>query len=223
MVYFGVDPSLNNTGIVIFKDKDGENEPVLWGSLTISHVTKKATKRRGGHAEGTFVASFEHKPKLPKDVNLSDYGWPYRLVYPMEHNVQIRQIIAFYKLCSIVFRALSQMLADENDKVLRHGAFGIEIPFGHHKGAAAKVDRIFASIVLAIHQAAPPLASLGHWDMYEFNPQELKKFVAGKAGVSKDVILKEVFKRWGFDTNVNDVADAYGLGRLLWHNLNGGV
>ena len=45
-------------------------------------------------------------------------------------------------------------------------------------------------------------------------PTVLKKFVAGKGGVEKSVMIKEVFKHWGFDTNDDNVADAYGLARI---------
>jgi crossover junction endodeoxyribonuclease RuvC len=46
----------------------------------------------------------------------------------------------------------------------------------------------------------------------------LKKFVAGKGNVDKNVVLKEVFKRWQFDTDDDNIADAFVLmqiGRCL--------
>ena len=49
-------------------------------------------------------------------------------------------------------------------------------------------------------------------------PTLLKKFVAGKGNVDKNVILKEVFKRWQFDTDDDNIADAFVLmqiGRCL--------
>jgi crossover junction endodeoxyribonuclease RuvC len=45
----------------------------------------------------------------------------------------------------------------------------------------------------------------------EVAPTSLKKFVSGKGNVKKEMILKEVFKRWGYDVNSNDEADAIGL------------
>jgi crossover junction endodeoxyribonuclease RuvC len=41
--------------------------------------------------------------------------------------------------------------------------------------------------------------------------QHLKMFVGGKGNCKKELVLKEVFKRWGFDTNDNNLSDAYVL------------
>lgn len=45
-------------------------------------------------------------------------------------------------------------------------------------------------------------------------PTSLKKFVSGKGNVKKEVMLKEVYKRWNVDFNDNNLADAYGLARM---------
>lgn len=45
----------------------------------------------------------------------------------------------------------------------------------------------------------------------EVAPSALKKFVSGSGNANKDVMLKNVYKRFGFDTNDNNVADAVGL------------
>lgn len=39
----------------------------------------------------------------------------------------------------------------------------------------------------------------------------LKKFVTGKGNAQKDLMMKEVFKKWGFDTDNNNIADSFGL------------
>lgn len=43
---------------------------------------------------------------------------------------------------------------------------------------------------------------------------QLKKFVTGKAMSAKDVMLLEVYKRWGVDLKDHNLADAYGLARV---------
>lgn len=43
------------------------------------------------------------------------------------------------------------------------------------------------------------------------SPRGLKKFVTGKGISEKAVINKYIYKKWGFDTDDNDIADAYGL------------
>lgn len=42
-------------------------------------------------------------------------------------------------------------------------------------------------------------------------PTSLKKFVTGKGNAKKDVMMLEVYKRWGLDGVTNDEADAVGL------------
>ncbi len=47
-------------------------------------------------------------------------------------------------------------------------------------------------------------------------PTTLKKFVTGRGNVDKDVVMKDVYKRWGHDCTISDEADAcaamhYGL------------
>lgn len=39
----------------------------------------------------------------------------------------------------------------------------------------------------------------------------LKMFCCGKGNATKDTVIKEVFKRWGYDTNNNNKADAFVL------------
>lgn len=45
----------------------------------------------------------------------------------------------------------------------------------------------------------------------EIPPTSLKKFVTGKGNVKKEMMLKEVYKRWKIDCDTNDEADAVGL------------
>lgn len=45
-------------------------------------------------------------------------------------------------------------------------------------------------------------------------PTVVKKFVCGVGNVDKNVILKEVYKRWNFDTNDDNVADAFALNKI---------
>lgn len=48
----------------------------------------------------------------------------------------------------------------------------------------------------------------------DVSPTSLKKFVTGKGNAKKDLIMLDVFKRWGFSAPTNDIADAYSLARL---------
>jgi crossover junction endodeoxyribonuclease RuvC len=45
-------------------------------------------------------------------------------------------------------------------------------------------------------------------------PDSVKKFASNKGTSTKDVMIKEVYKRWGFDTDSDDLADAYVLAQI---------
>lgn len=54
-------------------------------------------------------------------------------------------------------------------------------------------------------------------DMVFIPPTSLKSFIGdgdGKGKITKDMIMLEVYKRWGFDPTTNNIADAYGLSRI---------
>jgi crossover junction endodeoxyribonuclease RuvC len=42
-------------------------------------------------------------------------------------------------------------------------------------------------------------------------PTTLKKLATGKGNAPKDVVIKSVLKRWGYDTDSNNIADAFVL------------
>ena len=49
-------------------------------------------------------------------------------------------------------------------------------------------------------------------------PSKLKKFVCGNGQAKKNIMLKEIYKRWGEDFNSDDIGDAYSLARFLYEN-----
>lgn len=52
-------------------------------------------------------------------------------------------------------------------------------------------------------------------------PTTLKKFVAGKGNVNKNVMLKEAYKKWGVDFNNDNLCDAYCLARMSFEKYIG--
>jgi crossover junction endodeoxyribonuclease RuvC len=48
----------------------------------------------------------------------------------------------------------------------------------------------------------------------EVTPTVLKKFVSGNGNANKDIILKEVYRRWGMDLNDHNLADAFVLTKI---------
>lgn len=53
-------------------------------------------------------------------------------------------------------------------------------------------------------------------------PTVLKRFVTGKGQGKKELMLKEVYKKWGADFDDNNLADAYGLARIALEDFRNG-
>lgn len=54
-------------------------------------------------------------------------------------------------------------------------------------------------------------------------PTRLKKFVSGNGNSGKELMLKNVFKKWGIDLTSNNIADACGIAymcRAIYNKLN---
>lgn len=45
-------------------------------------------------------------------------------------------------------------------------------------------------------------------------PQQLKKFTTGNGNTKKELITKEILKRWGVDFDDSNIAEAYALARI---------
>lgn len=79
---------------------------------------------------------------------------------------------------------------------IEHYAFGA-------KNQAHQLGELGGVVRVALHEYG--------YGYYDCAPGVLKKFVTGKGNAPKDVVIKGVYKQWGFDTDSNDVADAYSL------------
>ena len=53
-----------------------------------------------------------------------------------------------------------------------------------------------------------------HIPWMEVSPNELKKFVTGKGNATKDIMMQQVLKKWGYEAKDNNVADAYALAMI---------
>ena len=51
--------------------------------------------------------------------------------------------------------------------------------------------------------------------------KKLVKFVIGRGNGSKALMLKYVYKKWGYDTEIDDLADAYSLARYVFEEYKG--
>jgi Holliday junction resolvasome RuvABC endonuclease subunit len=88
---------------------------------------------------------------------------------------------------------------------------GIEIPMGSHAGAGAKTDRIYASYITGISS----IVYSGRIEIITMVPGTIKKFVTGKGNAKKELILKEVFRKFEFDTSDNNIADAFAIAKYI--------
>ena len=59
-------------------------------------------------------------------------------------------------------------------------------------------------------------AGVQWWNFWVCAPGTLKVFATGKGNTDKSLIIKEVFKRFRFDTVDDNEADAFVLAKLLW-------
>jgi len=59
------------------------------------------------------------------------------------------------------------------------------------------------------------------YDYIELPPTSLKKFVTGKGQAKKDLMLLNVYKLWGFDTDNDNIADAFALGMYALYDSRG--
>jgi len=48
----------------------------------------------------------------------------------------------------------------------------------------------------------------------EVPPTQLKKFATGKGNTNKEIILQQVYKRWEYETDNNNIADAFVLAKI---------
>ena len=56
------------------------------------------------------------------------------------------------------------------------------------------------------------------------SPNTIKKFATGKGNAPKEIVMKELFKRWGIDVDSNNLADAVAIALFFgygWHIQQG--
>jgi len=48
----------------------------------------------------------------------------------------------------------------------------------------------------------------------EITPSQVKKFATGMGNCGKDIVLQQVYKRWGMEFKTSDEADAFVLAKI---------
>src|SRR5690606_34846410 len=54
----------------------------------------------------------------------------------------------------------------------------------------------------------------------EVPPTSVKKFASNKGNAKKEELVLPVYKKWGFESDVNDIVDAYIMARMAWSMYN---
>jgi Holliday junction resolvasome RuvABC endonuclease subunit len=110
-----------------------------------------------------------------------------------------------------VVRAVTTQLLVQTRSVSDRHIVAIEEPFVGENGASAlKTYAVFAGIIVAL--IWPEL------DTLTVPPTTLKKFVGAK---KKVLIAREVYKRWGFQSDDHNIVDAYAIARWAMSQRNG--
>lgn len=134
----------------------------------------------------TGVAIVDHTPAKPKDVRYTE-------------TIQFKKLVGMPRINSIAGRILNLHAEHKPDFVV------IEDYVVSRFGGSAIVSISIGSVIrfLLWQEEIPYL---------EVSPTSLKKFVTGKGNAKKENMILEVFKRYGYTSATNDIADAVGLG-----------
>lgn len=83
------------------------------------------------------------------------------------------------------------------------------------KGQITRIAEFTGQLKRAIYLAQLLKGSLSpNYNIFVCSPNTLKKFVTGAGKGKKSLILKAVYKKWDFDTDSDDLADAFVLAKI---------
>lgn len=189
-VYIGIDPSFSATGIVVMNNKGEATHAGTFGFKTCTKDKKPFWKT----IESNFIEGFD-KPILKGKIIEKSNDDRWRIYYAHQYIASLL----------VELKGIAPHPHTEYH-------IGLEIPMGAHLGAGAKTDRVFASFVLAILQVNKAYKNI---TLYTMVPGVIKKFITGKGNAKKELILKEVYKKYKFDTTDNNIADAFAIAKYI--------
>jgi crossover junction endodeoxyribonuclease RuvC len=116
-------------------------------------------------------------------------------------------VLRLRRLMVDISNQLSNLDRDGDITMIAMEGYSMYEKFGQHNsgevGAAIKLT-ILAHFATDDRRGFPVLVA----------PQQLKKFAAGNGNIKKEMLPKEIFKRWGMDFNDTNIAEAYVLARI---------
>jgi hypothetical protein len=192
MITLGVDPSLSSTGIVLLQD----------GIVLDTYVIRHCCGTQKGRNHFLVIQYHSGDESQCKVLHRQDYT--------LEPNPAVNQLIAYDR---VWYWFLYDAVKYSPDHI------GIEVPMGVHSGKGAIIDRFFACAVLALNDFRE--SDDTSWQIHQYNPSAIKKFITGRGNCKKELVLKEVYRKFGFDTTINDIADAFALAKLVEGEFDG--
>lgn len=118
-------------------------------------------------------------------------------------------VLRLHKLMMDINYELTKLKGDGTIKLAAMEAYSMAEKYGQHASG-----EIGAAIKLTF------LRFFGGQDRRSFPvlvaPGQLKKFATGNGGTRKDMLAKEVLKRWDVDFNDTNLAEAYALARIAY-------
>ena len=82
------------------------------------------------------------------------------------------------------------------------------------KGQITRIAEFTGQLKRAIYLAQIQRISGPNYGIFVASPNTLKKFATGAGKGKKSLIIKAVYKKWDFDTDSDDVADAFVLAKM---------
>ncbi len=191
-IYIGIDPSFSSTGLVVIKD-----DKVIHAGV----FGFKSTKDK------EYWKTYEK-------TEIQYINVPHISTKLVRSNGDTTRINMAYTYINEFLNCINKKEIVENNYII-----GIEIPMGAHVGSGAKTDRIYTSYILGVLHFTPFNFKGGVSDstvkIITMVPGQIKKFITGKGNAKKELILKEVFRRYDFDTSDNNIADAFAIAKYV--------
>lgn len=201
MIIVGIDPSFSGTGITV----DWDGQIILQAEL--SSVRKK---------NATFYTNALLIDKCSMKETLLAHSHS-----DIDDGDMFRIIHYYHNMMEIIYNVNGFVNAVEPNKT-EDWYYCIEIPFGGHMGAGAKIDRCYAAAILAINEALITMERYGI-SVYAISPKSVKKFITGNGNSKKDKVQECLINKFGYTTkypkNFN-LSDSYAIMQFMKNNIH---
>lgn len=202
MIYIGIDPSINSTGICIRKDNEYEKFFIVKPMEQQRKVTKK---KKNLINEINALANFKYV--YYDKTNLKQYKDNYQL----EEHYKTQSLM---KLADVIYKTILSEISsfiyknDESEDI----KIAIE---GISYGSSMRTKSVFdlAGLNYLIREK---MLSLG--ELYILSPSQVKKFATGKGNADKELMLssfKIQYEELCILPKIDDICDAWWMSQYI--------